>query len=176
MDADIAKPVSQPPVRGYQRAAVEEFLAAANAEKARLEALIADADERAARARAAVGMHHVMVAMLVETQEELARRRLEADQQAAQILAAAEAQARAIERPVAAPEPPVIAVPTAAEPLVARPRIHAPGADAPPPPPAAATEVVTGVGDDEEADRFFAFLRRALSDEEPLGPRPEMPA
>ena len=175
MDSDIAKPVSQQPVRGYQRAAVEEFLAAANAEKARLEALIADANERAAVARTAVGMHHIMVAMLVETQEELTRRRREADLQAAEIIAAAEAQALAIERPTAMPEPAAVPAPAAAAPVVEGLRIHAPAATAEPVPASPRLEV-EGHDDDEEADRFFAFLRRALSDEEPLGPRPEMPA
>jgi hypothetical protein len=180
MDADIATPTSDQPVRGYQRAAVDEFLAAAQAERSRLETLIAEANDRTARARAAVGMHHIMVAMLVETQEELARRRREADQEAASIIADAEAQARAIESPPTAPEPLPPAAVFPAPPIAERPRIHATEATSEPPSSAPRLQVDGHNGhdgnDDGEGDRFFAFLRQALSDEEPLGPRPEKSA
>ncbi|MCU1457413.1 MAG: hypothetical protein JWL73_1505 [Actinomycetia bacterium] len=173
MESEIAVPPNEQPVRGYQRAAVEEFLAAAEAERARLNALIAEANDRAARARAAVGMHHVMVSMLLETQEELARRRTEADQRAAEILAAAEAEALAIERAPAAIAPAMTVSPPT--PVASAPT----GVYEPPAAPefaAMAPRLQSDTRDDDgEADRFFEFLRRALHDEEPLGPRPEGP-
>lgn len=176
MNSEVANPTSEQPLRGYQRAAVDEFLAAAEAERSRLESLIADANDRASRARAAVGMHHIMVTMLAETQQELAQRRSDADRRSAEIIAAAEAQARAIERPPAAPVPPVTSTPLES-PAAAASLSAIPAAYTPP----AAGELASMAPrlqidrheEDEEADRFFAFLRRALVDDEPLGPRPE---
>ena len=96
MDANPGLPALDQPVRGYSRAEVDEFLAAVAVERSRLEAEIAEATERINRARSAIGMHRVMVAMLLETQQELSALRSEAEAQARQIVADAEREAAAL--------------------------------------------------------------------------------
>src|SRR5262245_61875997 len=83
-------------VHAYARDAVEDFLAAADAEKDQLRLAIAESDARARRARASIGMHRVMVSMLLETQRDCAEMREEAELDAAEIVAAAEDEAHAI--------------------------------------------------------------------------------
>lgn len=80
---------------GYSRQAVDEFIAAAAIEAERLEVLIADAAERTRRARAAIGTHRVMVAMVVETQLRLDELRRDAELESAAILERADREAEA---------------------------------------------------------------------------------
>jgi len=163
---------------------VEEFLAAAGAERVRLEAEIADANGRSARARAAVGSHRVMVAMLLEAQQELGEMRREAEVEAEQILADAERRAQEIERGTVAQAAPVTEMAFAATARSADGPAVAPSATGRFAPPATfvpgehgasgplidlAGERTEGAGDDD----YFDFLRGALTDDRPLGPAPE---
>ncbi len=173
----------------YARSAVDEFLTAAAQERTRLEAVIADANRRADQARAAMGLHHMMAAMLLETHRTLTERRHAAEAEAAQIILASEREAQALVQHAQAeragpPSGEVIdltgTAPTprasAAEPApAARENGEAPAAAD----PAAAPHLATlapkphGNGDDTlEADAFFAYLRGSATDAEPLGPKP----
>jgi hypothetical protein len=172
-------------VQGYSRAEVDEFLAAAAVERARLEAEISDARSRVGRARSAIGMHRVMVAMLLETQRELTELRSHADAEADAILAQAERDAAVIlagsgdgvarvapVAPVGLPSAPI--GPAAGE-------IHLGAADpaslvgAEPPVEAPTRPLAQGAPAEQTAgsDDYFDFLRGALADESPLGPGPE---
>jgi ABC-type transporter Mla subunit MlaD len=135
------------PIHGYPRADVDEFLRAAAAERVRLEAEIADANARIAHARSAVGTHRVMVAMLLEAQRQLSELRRDAEIQAERIIAEAEIEAQAIERGVRGS---AASRPTFAEPSIdlTRPDLRT-----------------------EDPAEFFDFLRGALADDRPLGPR-----
>jgi regulator of protease activity HflC (stomatin/prohibitin superfamily) len=168
MDPEPGNPMLDQPMHGYERAAVDDFLAAAATERARLEATIADANGRAARARAAIGMHRVMVAMLLETQGELTLRRREAEQQAAEIIAAAEAQAQEIERSAGV----VPSAPTA-DPIIDIRRAELYDGSSFDKISMRIGAGLDGEPDDRESEKFFEFLRGALVDDEPLGPRPE---
>lgn len=156
-------------VHGYPRAEVEDFLAAASVERVRLEAEIADADSRTARARSAVGSHRVMVAMLLEAQQELTEIRRAAELEAERILADAERRAQEIEdrapaagAPTASPDPaPVVTTP-----------LTPPATVATATPPASGPLIDLSAGADGGED-YFDFLRGALTDEAPLGPAPE---
>ncbi len=194
------------PVHGYAREAVDDFCAAARAERARLEVTISDAESRARRARAAVGMHHVMVSMLLDTQRELAELRISAEAEAAEIIGIAEEEAQEIvraandethivavqpvdhlETPATGPshsapadldqEPRYPVVEQSESPLdltavereeqrLAHPSSPAPSALYPPIAPA-----FDSFGNTQADEQFFAYLRGALADERPLGPR-----
>jgi hypothetical protein len=75
----------------YSRTAVDEFHAAAAAERARLESVIADAGARLARAKAAVGLDRTMAEMLLDGQRQIEEIRRAAEVEAAAILAGAPA-------------------------------------------------------------------------------------
>jgi hypothetical protein len=169
------------PMYAYPRATVDEFIRASELEKQRLAAAIEDDEHRARRARAAIGMHHMMVSMLIETQRELEELRREAERIASDIIAAA-SDGRALGRDMSGAGgrgttaagrgggvPPSID-------LLAESRLDAAtGLLAPPdePGPAASASAVPLVDDeaDAESNEYFAFLREALTDDEPLGPR-----
>jgi cell division septum initiation protein DivIVA len=157
-------------IHGYSRAEVDEFLAAAAVERERLERDIADARERVSRARSALGMHRVMVAMMLETQRELGELRLHAERRAAEIVAEAEREAEAeaaalrhfdatTTEPPPAPAAPVIDLDTA-EHVDSWASWSAPSMEATPGSGSAARQ-----GED-----YFDFLRGALADDSPLGP------
>jgi len=82
-------------VQGYARAAVEDFLEAADRERAQLRRSIDGASDRIARANKALGMHRVMLTMLIDTGREIADVRAAADSRAAEIVLAAQAPAQA---------------------------------------------------------------------------------
>jgi len=168
--------MSAGPVYAYPRDAVDGFVAEAEVERRRLVARIAEAYERTRRARAHVGMQRVMVSMLLETQRELAEQRAAAEREAAAILAAAEQQAQEIVERARMHAPP---------PSPARPT---PKPDTGPAPEWISTRFDDQTGmidlpweesaysrttpaDPETTDNFFSYLRGALLDEEPLGPR-----
>jgi hypothetical protein len=138
------------PIHGYPRADVDEFLRSAAAERIRLEAEIADANARIAHARSAVGTHRVMVAMLLETQRQLSEMRRDAEVQAERIIAEAEIEAQAIERGPGSPNGGSASTPGFAEPTI---------------------DLTRSAPSSEEPDEFFEFLRGALADDQPLGPR-----
>src|SRR5262245_43687656 len=77
------------PMYAYPRATVDDFIRASELEKQRLSVAIEGDEDRARRARAAIGMHHMMVSMLIETQRELEEMRRDAERIAAEIIAAA---------------------------------------------------------------------------------------
>jgi hypothetical protein len=173
-DASIADPGS-----GYSRAAVDDFLAAAAVERGRLEALIEEAEDREQQARAAIdshlGLHKVMIETLLETQRELGERRREAEVTAAGIIEAAEREARALmaaNRGGVAVENDDPRRPTsidlAAEernPFGPMPDQFVGGA----PSWSLSSERETQAR--KESDEFFDYLRGALIDDKPLGPR-----
>ncbi len=71
MESDTVTSTDDQLVHAYSRDAVDDFLAAAEAERVRLRGIVTDAEARSRRARAAVGMQRVMVSMLLETQREV---------------------------------------------------------------------------------------------------------
>ena len=162
------------PTLGYDRAAVDDFLGAAAAERTKLEEQIERSHLRLARARTALGTHRVMVAMLLQTQRELSALRRDAERDAAEIIAAADREARRREaagpaRTGTTPDPIDLRVGSLNATL--EPTANGPAA-------AAATEL--SAADDlllssisGQDDEFFEYLRGALHDDEPLGPRSE---
>jgi hypothetical protein len=163
-------------VHGYPRAEVEAFLAAASAERVRLEAEIADAESRTARARSAVGSHRVMVAMLLDAQQELSEMRRGAELEAERILADAEREAQEIERAAARGYSVADAMREVSSgfevPGAATTSVDAPVAVATAASPVAGPLIdLSAVSD--SGDGYFDFLRGALTDERPLGPGPE---
>jgi hypothetical protein len=163
----------EPATFGYDRAAVEDFLRAAAEERERLQREIDSSNMRLARARTALGTHRVMVAMLLETQRELSTMRRDAEREAADIIGAAEREARAREN--------------SSEPTSSAPPIDLRATSFAPPesvsssaedvwsstsPSYAGREPLSSGGVGEDTD-YFEFLRGALHDEEPLGPRAE---
>jgi hypothetical protein len=155
MESLTGVPGGKLPVRAYSRSAIDEFLTAAAAERARLEAAIAEDEERTRCARAALGTHRVMVAMLIEAQRELDEIRTRAEAEAATILAGAGRPAVLLDLTQPEPGP----VDPASPPLAA----------VPPAPVMTTASPATDAGTTD----YFDFLRGALVDDEPLGPRPE---
>ena len=137
------------PIHGYPRGDVEEFLSAAAAERVRLEAEIAEAHARIAQARSAVGTHRVMVTMLLDAQRELSEIRRRAEAEAERMIAEAEIEAQAIERGRWS----AFDVPTSVS-MPSEPTID-----------------LVGHADAQGSDQFFDYLRGALADDQPLGPR-----
>lgn len=184
MGADVNSVGDEDLMNAYAREAIDDFLAAAESERVQLQAQIADAEARTRRARAAVGMHRVMVGMLLETQQELGALRVRAEVDAAEILGQAEEEAQQILR--RAREDAGVAVDTDSASPVVPSEPSAPDAfartldlasyerdDAP---PLAATSSFASLSpamtsDSRDDDHFFAYLRGALADEAPLGPR-----
>jgi cell division septum initiation protein DivIVA len=187
-------------VRGYSSTAVDEYLAAAERERERLNAALAEAKERRAKARASIGLHRVMLSMLLEAQEELQARRAEADAEAAAALQAAEVEADAIVRAARA-EVDGVRAPAAPPPLLTE-ATDPPGSAAPRvidlprehrrdmepdresahggptdgmQPIASASQFqpvfAASASNDVSGDDYFRYLRGALHDEQPLGPR-----
>ena len=201
MDAELVQPVIVGPVadavKGYSRATVDEFLASAAAERVRLEAALAEAKARQAGSRSVIGMHRVMISMLIETQEELHARRREAEAAAEELLRRADREAEAIlaavpQRPdaVIEPEPrrdvqivavapvtPITSVPGSGRTdavAIDLTEEHRRGSDSHTSNGAAwhrepVFSAANGAGGSSE--EYFMFLRGALVDEDPLGPR-----
>ena len=169
--------------RGYSRATVDEFVAAMDAERARLAALIGDAEDRELRARSTLSTHEVMLAMLLEAQDELDARKRDAEAEAEAILEVAEREARemidlARGRALPAGSVPTPAVAPSVEPeeddvteMLDLSATERPESASIPTPIFA---MPNGNGHDPAAtDSYFDFLRGALADDEPLGPRPQ---
>jgi hypothetical protein len=177
MEADVMSTLGPAAIQGYSRVEVDQFLAAAAVERSRLENEIADAEQRIARARSAIGMHRVMVAMLLETQRELTELRHHADREAEQILRDAEREAAEIARArrgaavasVAPPDPAAsgrVAATGDSQGQPADDDAFLFGASAVTPP----SFVGSGPAPEAGHDQYFEFLRGALTDESPLGP------
>ena len=145
------------PVRGYSHEAIEEFMRAADQEARRLEELIADSERRAARARAAIGTHRVMVAMLFTTQHRLDEMRRDAEAEAAAILHGAEREADAI---VAAPSEPVLDLGELERPAVVLP---VPVESLPDGPRISVPDRPEGDGDTESSAYFAFFAARSTT-------------
>ena len=160
---------AQRPEQGYARELVEDFRVAARAERAKLQAKIAYEESRARRARATVGVYRVMVGMLLETQRELAELRGAAETTAAETGRAAEEKAQVLLH-------------------AAHEGSHADfdqrGDQRWAPTGSDSVLDLAGLERDEQKsaqpteaappdDQFFAYLRGALADEQPLGPRSE---
>ena len=151
---DLSVPGAGSPIQWYARPAVEEFLAAAAGERRRLEALVAEGRERIERVQAASRVQETMVAMLLETEHAVRQVRSAAEREAAMIIAAADAESVAIlglRRDGSAPGK--VVLPEAA--VESEPMID-----------------LVADSDIRSAD-FLEFLRGALVDDQPLGPRPE---
>lgn len=150
-----------PPIRWYSRTALDEFLAAAEKEQARLEATIADAQMRLARANSAVGLHQTMVEMILEVQREVAEIRRAAELASAEIIAAGELEAQAVLRGAAEAQPRRTVADGA---VTADGRVPVGGNH----PSIVGVGTATAPGDDDEA--FFSYLKHELDKDEPLGP------
>jgi hypothetical protein len=168
MENSSGMPTLASPVRGYPRPAVDEFVASAAHEQAALETAIADAQERTRRARAAIGTHRVMVAMLLEAQRHLDEIRAAAETEATDIIARAEREAEAI---ISAARPPILDLSGAEsrERAVSQPITSSTSSMSDPWSPGFAAPSEPGA----ESSEYFDFLRGALVDDEPLGPRGE---
>jgi hypothetical protein len=155
----------------YSRAAVDEFLAAADAERQRLEAAIADAQARLARATSAAGLQQTVVEMMLDAQREVADIRRAAEVASAGILA-----------PISPPGPAgASTVPTAETAPASSP---APSEVASVPSPSGVSgdvrprpvppSFVDPLGGRPRADRddvaFFEYLKDELDRDEPMGP------
>ena len=125
---------------GYSRVELDDFLVSVADERTRLEAAIAEDEVRTRAARAALGTHRVMVAMLLQALREIDEIRARAEAEAAVFLAAS-----------SAPTAPVLDI-TRLE--------------------RGATRQAAPRVSDEDTE-YFDFLRGALVDDAPLGPRPE---
>jgi hypothetical protein len=185
---------------GYPREVVDDFLAALGAERARLTQIIEEAEDRAARARVAVSNHEIMLTMLVDAQHDLTGRERAAQLEAVEILDSAEREARALLDQVRAREfsGSLLREPAADEASMAHTHVidltddsRRPESEngfassaSHPDGPAVSTDThsvrsysmanVTATGngaDASERDEYFDFLRGALADDDPLGPR-----
>jgi hypothetical protein len=130
---------------GYSRTELDAFLLSVEDERARLEAAIAEDEVRTRAARAALGTHRVMVSMLLQAQREIDEIRARAEAEAAVVLLAS-----------SSPSAPVLDI-TRLEHGV--------------PSPMFSTRLSPATNDDNT--EYFDFLRGALVDDAPLGPRPE---
>jgi hypothetical protein len=184
MDANVSNDASGAAIHGYSRAEVDDFLEAAAVERARLEVEIADARARAGRARSAIGMHRVMVSMLLETQRELTELRLDAEARAEQIVAEAEREANEMLAASGAsgwthdepftldPQAPItsmidlVGVAEQDGGVLQANGVEQNGRASHP-------SVDPSAGAEPEPDEYFDFLRGALADDSPLGPKPE---
>ena len=159
----------------YTREALGAFLAEADAERERLLAVIDDARGRARRALALDRLQQTMVEMLVETQRELFELQAQAERDAAEVLGAAEQEALEIVRETrqiagASSDPGAPGAPEAH----AATELHAAddggshhsGANN-----SSYTTTAASIFGPSEDDRYFAYLREALVDDQPLGPR-----
>jgi hypothetical protein len=203
MDVELFEPVIAAPtaaeaVLGYSQSTVDEFLAAAAEERTRLVAALSEAKARQAETRSAIGMHRVMLSMLLEAQEELQTRRREAEAAADEVLRRADREAETIlaaaqPAPVSQPEPeptreaPAVESLAAPEPVaVSEPadvidlrKEHqdenqfgtSNGAARQREP--VFTTANAGPAAAASSEEFFTFLRGALVDQDPLGPRYE---
>lgn len=161
----------------YSRAAVDEFLAAADAERQRLEAAIADAQARLARATSAAGLQQTVVEMMLDAQREVADIRRAAEVASAGILA-----------PISPPGPEGASTaptaPTAETAETAPASSPAPSevASVPSPPGVSGDDhprsvppsFVDPLGGRPRTDRddvaFFEYLKDELDRDEPMGP------
>ena len=158
------------PIQGYSRADVDQFLAAAAEERIRLEATIDDLQSRISRARSAIGMHRVMVAMLLETQRELTDIRDSAAAEAEQIVREAEAEAVALRASAPVPRASASSRPSSA--ITYDDGIDLTG-EAPSPLSVGAVagpSLAAPLAAEPHNDGYMEFLRGALSDDSPLGP------
>jgi hypothetical protein len=135
---------------GYSRAELDDYLSSVAQERARLEATITEHEERTRAARAALGTHRVMVAMILQSQREIDEIRARAEAEAAVIMASSSTPpARVLDiTRLEQVEPPVAPRPAAPPSPMLRP-------------------------DGDDSAEYFDFLRGALVDDAPLGPRPE---
>jgi cell division septum initiation protein DivIVA len=156
-------------LQGYSRAEVDDFLGAIATERLRLQAAIEDANRRITRARSAISMHRVMVAMLLDAQREFVEIRKRSQAEADEIVAAAELQARAtidVARTGAAARDRVADTPSdAAEPMIDLISPAGPAPDAP-----TSQNGSPPFAPSDDPDGFFDYLRGALVDDRPLGP------
>lgn len=154
-------------MHGYPRATVDDFLAAAAVERARLEEELEQATARADRARAQIGVDRVMMRMLLDAQRDVGEIRARAEERAAEIIATAERDAQEVvarERSDRRVSPPsridLVEVEEFGVPAVVPTARLEPGSS-------------NGSHAEAESDEFFDFLRGALTDDQPLGPLPE---
>jgi hypothetical protein len=179
-EVDEVEAAGLQPMYAYPRATVDEFVRASEVEKQRLRTSIEEDEHRARRARAAIGMHHMMVSMLIETQRDLEELRRDAERVAAQIIATASEGTRS-----PWPAPSGGSAPSPGMPdgrgspmsidLVAegnlderREPVRSPFDVAP---DGLAPNGHHTDDSDDASNEYFAFLREALDDDEPLGPR-----
>lgn len=159
----------------YSRTAVDAYLAAADDERRRLEATIADAQARLARAASAIGLQQTVVEMMLDVQREVADIRRSAEIASAGILVPtvrdSDAGATTGAAGAVVTDPAVPGVPSAPEVEgAAAPTAVSADDGARPAPPT----FVDSLGAHPRAERddvaFFKLLKDELDREEPLGP------
>jgi regulator of protease activity HflC (stomatin/prohibitin superfamily) len=183
MDESVG-PQGEQRVRGYGRTTVDDFLIAADAERRRLERVIADSRAREQEARAAISAHQVMLTMLLDTYHDLDERRRQAEKEAAALLEAADRDAREILIEARGSRygsiewsglPPQTEVEREGTNVIDLSQAEA--VDGVPPAVAGSPVFAAAAranGHDEQASSgYFDFLRGALDDDQPLGPRAE---
>jgi hypothetical protein len=170
---------------GYPRAVVDDFVAALEAERTRLTNLIQDAEQRGASARLAVSNHEVMLTMLVDGQAEMLEREQRAQREATEILATADREAQSLlaraqgsplDGDEAKDDDVVIDLAASGEAENAEgvPRwdMSLNGSERSSNYADAAFAHANGNGaNPPDGDQYFDFLRGALADNDPLGPR-----
>jgi cell division septum initiation protein DivIVA len=154
---------SAPAVQGYRREVVEDFLSAVEVERRRLHEIIRESEARTQRARAAIDVYRVIMDMLLAVQAEIAEIRRAAEEEAAAILRRGDEEAEALFRAAYAVEDGMIHL------------VRAEAAEDPlrhTTPEPAVREFGSGFAVDVSGSNdYMAYLRGALSDQAPLGPR-----
>ena len=168
---DSAKPSAQPAmVQGYPRAAIDDFLAAAARERRRLRDELAAASARVERANLALGMHRTMIAMLIDTGRDLQDLRHRTEVMAAQQFSPDTVSAAT---GVAPSVPSTVSVPFGVPESIAPESMAPESISSAPSPLSRRPRLPRRNRFREDDEEYFGFLRGALSDDEPLGPRPE---
>lgn len=104
MNTPLSPPVT--PYHGYDRAALDAYFAAADAERTRLHAAIAHEQARIARARAAIDGQRVLAAMVAQACDEISAKRRQRDLVVQRVAGAADGTAIRWMAPATAPSVP----------------------------------------------------------------------
>jgi hypothetical protein len=154
---------SAPAVQGYRREVVEDFLSAVEFERRRLQEIITESEARTQRARAALDVYRVVMEMLLAAHAEIAEIRLGAEEEAAAILRRGDEEAEALLRTASDAHSSTIDL------------VRAEAAEDPlrhsDPEPAVGEFRSEFAVDFTGSNDYMAYLRGALSDQAPLGPR-----
>jgi hypothetical protein len=165
MGAERAEPseANAPAVQGYRREVVEDFLSAVEVERRRLQETISESEARTQRARAALDVYRVIMDMLLAVEVEIAEIGRAAQEEAAAILRGGDEEAEVLLRAAYAADGGTLDL------------VHAEAAEDPlrhtDPEPTVQEFGSEFAVDASGSSDYMAYLRGALSDQAPLGPR-----